>query len=149
MSKLGLNCYCCGAEITAPQFHNGHAYGWSCILKVSPKQKRTKNNGLWIQADSVEVLGDNTSTRAYIKATFKNGKSVKVAFYGVVDPDTGYIKQGKHQPYITDDGMVKVAKYSNGTGRIYRSIIINQSRDEKRKLYVTDVICSKTKQSLL
>lgn len=37
-----LTCFCCGTEVTAPQFFNGKAYGWTCIKKVSD-QKRVKS----------------------------------------------------------------------------------------------------------
>ena len=37
-----LTCTCCGADITAPQFHNGLPYGYTCIKKVDPARKQSK-----------------------------------------------------------------------------------------------------------
>ena len=39
---FGLQCACCGSDITAPQFYNGQMYGYTCITKVAPKQKKNK-----------------------------------------------------------------------------------------------------------
>lgn len=35
-------CTCCGADITWPQFHNGYAYGYTCIKKVAKGAKPSK-----------------------------------------------------------------------------------------------------------
>lgn len=49
MKKLiSFNCFCCGSELTAPQFYKGNVYGWTCIKKVSPKKKQTKVKDLYI-----------------------------------------------------------------------------------------------------
>lgn len=47
-----LTCFCCGADITAPQFYKGRAYGYTCITKVSD-QKRTKAGRLCYVACTV------------------------------------------------------------------------------------------------
>jgi len=39
---FGLRCACCGSDITAPQFYKGQMYGYTCITKVAPKQKKNK-----------------------------------------------------------------------------------------------------------
>lgn len=39
---FGFKCHCCGADITAPQFHNGLMYGYTCITKVAPRQRKNK-----------------------------------------------------------------------------------------------------------
>lgn len=49
-----MTCTCCGAFITAPQFHNGKAYGWSCIKKVNPAAKQSK-----VKFVAVEVVKNN------------------------------------------------------------------------------------------
>lgn len=50
-TKNNSVCFCCGSEITAPQFYNGRAYGWSCVLAVAGKGfKRSKNPGVWVGA---------------------------------------------------------------------------------------------------
>jgi hypothetical protein len=52
-----IQCACCGADVTMPQFYNGLAYGYTCIKKVAPKQKQTKI--VYVQADSFEVYQAN------------------------------------------------------------------------------------------
>lgn len=47
-------CACCNADLTCPQFFNGKVYGYTCILKVNPQQKRVKNQ-VWVKADSVDI----------------------------------------------------------------------------------------------
>lgn len=53
-----LNCFCCGAEITAPQFHNGKAYGWTCIKKVVPAAKQTKVKYVGADEFSITTVGN-------------------------------------------------------------------------------------------
>ncbi len=38
-------CFCtmCGEELTKPHFFNGKPYGWSCITKVNPNAKKSKD----------------------------------------------------------------------------------------------------------
>lgn len=54
-----MKCSCCGADITAPQFHEGKAYGWTCILKVRPKAKRNKL--VCVQANSFVITPNRRS----------------------------------------------------------------------------------------
>jgi len=145
-----LTCYCCGADITAPQFHEGHAYGWTCIKKVAPKQKRTRDNGFWIKADNVEVIvADKEVLRQKLRATVK-GTGFATWFYA--DPKV-FAKTGEYVPQfvgdITLDGLVKIAKYANGSTPLYSHIDIIQERDKKGKLFVADVVNRKTGKSLL
>ena len=144
-----LTCHCCGADITAPQFHKGHAYGWTCIKKVAPKQKRTRDNGLWIKADNVEIVKvAENSLRQLIKATVK-GVVFKAWFYAdpMIFAKTGeFVPQ--HEGTINIDGLVKIAKYSNGTKPCFKGIEVVQGRNEKGKLVATDVIDTKTGKSL-
>lgn len=61
-----MTCFCCGAEITAPQFHNGKAYGWTCIKKVVPSQKQSKTK--FVAVELVGVLEYRTNTDITAKA---------------------------------------------------------------------------------
>lgn len=54
---FGLQCACCGSDITAPQFYNGQMYGYTCITKVAPKQKKNKVADLLIIP--FETIEDN------------------------------------------------------------------------------------------
>ena len=51
----GLTCFCCGTEITAPQFYKGKSYGWTCIKKVSD-QKRVKSNDVYLLAETTRTV---------------------------------------------------------------------------------------------
>lgn len=49
-------CSCCGAEVTAPQFHNGKVYGWTCIMKVKPGAKQTKTKWLLLENAKITAM---------------------------------------------------------------------------------------------
>ena len=51
-----MNCFCCGTEVTQPQFFKGRIYGWSCIKKVS-NQKRVKSKEGYVSC----VVSDHES----------------------------------------------------------------------------------------
>ena len=142
----GLTCYCCGADITVPQFNKGHAYGWSCIKKVAPKQKRTKDAGLWLKADRVWVEAvEKGSLRQQIKASI-GGVTFAVWFYA--NPKI-YAETGEYVPSyssvgITLDGYIRFAKFANGSGNIFKHVRIDQKRDGNRNLYPTKITHTKT-----
>ena len=48
-------CFCCGSEVTAPQFHKGRVYGWSCIKKVSDQPRVKLGNAKYTKANSVSI----------------------------------------------------------------------------------------------
>jgi hypothetical protein len=70
-SSIQMNCYLCGEERTAPQFYKGQMYGWACIKKVNPSQKKEK--GTWVLADSYEIVESNNYSYT-IKVTFTPSK---------------------------------------------------------------------------
>lgn len=56
MSKAKpYTCACCQSDVTVPYFHKGAVYGYTCIKKVDPSVKKTKDAGLWVAVDSVSV----------------------------------------------------------------------------------------------
>lgn len=96
-----MQCQCCGAEITAPQFYNGKAYGWSCILKVAPKYNRSKVH-TYVQAEAIEDLSP-LARRALI-----NGKWYRET------------RSTEQMPYrqISDNGIIQVTAWTDTrTGR--------------------------------
>ena len=100
-----LTCFCCGADITAPQFFKGRAYGWTCITKVSD-QKRTRSKDVWIKAD--------TMTTEVIDA-----KTIKIiaTVNGVRYTDTAKYGRGFTAVMMPESGMVKVyAQYGKQYG---------------------------------
>jgi hypothetical protein len=68
-----LNCVCakCGEELTAPYFHDGLTYGWTCIKYVNPGVKITPIKGIWVKCEIVE------------EGIGKYGKYVSVKFFNL------------------------------------------------------------------
>jgi len=82
MSNI-IRCTCCQAELTAPQFYNGFPYGFTCIKKVDPAQKRTKV--VYVAVDSFKVV--QSGQRNVVNVTV-NGKSKQVVCYGDINART-------------------------------------------------------------
>lgn len=79
---FGLQCACCGSDITAPQFYNGQMYGYTCITKVAPKQKKNKAADLLIIP--FESISDNfknfiPSNRTSIRSMPRMGYRVELS----------------------------------------------------------------------
>lgn len=97
---FGLKCECCGSDITAPQFHNGKMYGYTCITKVAPKQKKNSAKDLIvIRFDHVEDNIDNfipfnkskimRSDRIKYRFTLSNGVKLSIPVYLVYSTIAG------------------------------------------------------------
>lgn len=56
-----VRCTCCQAELTAPQYHNGHAYGYVCIRKFDANHEKsdTKYVKLTVIKQSSDSIGTN------------------------------------------------------------------------------------------
>lgn len=130
-------CACCNTLITAPQFHNGKAYGYTCITKIVPSFKRTRDNGLWIAADSVTHEQDGVFV---VSTAIVNGYKFqdKVLLCRKTFNATGEVvptQVGRIQ-----NGMLKVAKHKNGTDNLWRTTEVFTKRDSKGKLYPVSVV---------
>lgn len=91
MAKLNhATCTCCGSEITVPQFYQGKAYGYTCITKVAPQQKRTLKTGTWIKPDSLEVIVEDNKYKTVVKV---GNWTVKLPAYNE-SGDNSIIKSG-------------------------------------------------------
>ncbi len=117
-SKLMSNttCSCCDADITAPQFYKGKAYGWSCVTKVSGRGfKRVRDSGYWIKADSVEVIvTDKERLSLKVRVTAFDGL-LTVSFASYLDADkyreTGEITfNEKFSANHLIDGFLKITE---------------------------------------
>lgn len=78
-----IHCNRCGEEITAPYWHDGKPYGWSCIRIVNPKAKKNKDKQHWVIADSSDLMpnaGKQFATAIYL------GK--KYTFFALPNSDT-------------------------------------------------------------
>lgn len=75
-----LRCHLCGEIITCPYQFNGNVYGYTCITKVNPGTKKSKNKENWVSADSfTSELLDNGNLRiiaAYTGNYYKSHKFI-------------------------------------------------------------------------
>lgn len=108
---FGLTCACCGTDITAPQFYNNKAYGYTCILKVNPDAKRSKkDNGLWLDAEITINVEAQTITASV------GGLSFKEKCFNA------------QSSYNIKNGLVRISEYRNGTKCVWKGTEIRQVR---------------------
>lgn len=81
---MPITCHRCGEHLTAPYFHQGHAYGWTCIKIVNPCAKKKKDKQHWVIADSHNL---DSSIGKQLVVAYANGKRYK--FYAFFDYDNG------------------------------------------------------------
>ena len=116
---FGLTCFCCGADITAPQFYKGKAYGYTCILKVNPEAKQTRlGKAAFVKGEVVKIVGEEEGRKEV---------SVKVGNKILVE-----IVYGDAWRAVTQDGVIMVIGY-DGKPR-FKSITRHQG-----KLYVNGI----------
>lgn len=77
-----ITCHRCGEHLTAPYFHEGHAYGYSCIKIVNPTVKGKKIKEHWVIADNHNL--DQTIGKQLITAYYANKR---YKFYAFSDYD--------------------------------------------------------------
>ena len=55
-----MTCFCqrCGEELTAPYFHKGQPYGYSCYEKIAGA-KAKKSKEVWISCELSKPLSDH------------------------------------------------------------------------------------------
>jgi hypothetical protein len=132
-ANYGTVCHCCGADITAPQFYNGEAYGWSCVLKQAPAFKRSRNVGFWIKADAVEFSKDTDSNRFTIVATVKGIKFSESAYIDLAH----YNATSEEQPMFKKNiqgGLIRIATHNNGNDCLWKGISVKTELDSKHKV---------------
>lgn len=93
-----LRCSCCGAEITCPQFHNGKPYGWTCIHKVAPGQKRIKKE--YLAVDRFRIVSGEGTQRQVFKVEYQ-GRVFSIAI--LTDKNTGTLMGA-----VLQDGILYV-----------------------------------------
>lgn len=49
-NKISCRCSLCGELLTCPIEFEGNIYGWSCIMKVNPSARKSKEKVLWVEA---------------------------------------------------------------------------------------------------
>lgn len=78
-----IRCTCCQAELTAPQFHDGKPYGWTCIKKVDPSFKQTKT--VYVACEGFKVVQAGQRCVVNVKL---DGKWSQVVVYGDIESRT-------------------------------------------------------------
>lgn len=143
MSKLKpVTCACCGADITAPQFYNGKAYGWSCVLKQSGSFKRTKDTGLWLQGKIIKVETENARLHVLIEVL---GKKLWVSSYfdqEAYAANGEYLKCLRTPDNFTATGLIRISRYKHGgTGSIEPRTfeLITEPTGKSGKMAITSI----------
>lgn len=113
-----FSCACCGSDVTAPYFHNGHVYGYTCIKKVDPSIKKVKDAGLWISADSVEV--------SQVEGLQKIRLVAKVGKFSFAEEVYGTMETHRTSIIMAGAKMVKIAQCQNGSDGIWKNFEIVQ-----------------------
>jgi hypothetical protein len=107
-----FSCHCCGSEVTAPYFYKGAVYGYTCIKKVDPDHKRTKDKSVYVKADSITIKDIENSTVKLVVAMVN----------GVKFTERSYTENGDRCSFImVSAGLVKI---KNGKGEYcYNGIV--------------------------
>ena len=117
-----FSCACCGSDVTAPYFHKGFVYGYTCIKKVNPAAKKVKDAGPWISVDSVTVELVEGFNKVRAVAEIGGFKFSEIA-HG--DLDANGLK------FIMPNAkMMKVAEFKNGSNCLHKNFDITQKRDQ-------------------
>lgn len=106
-----LVCSCCGAELTKPQFFNGRMYGYTCINKVAPKQK--KSNIVMHMVALVSIKSINNTARMQVVFSVNGKKAAVVCYtdmsvYTQDDTASGNIKNITGKGFILNDGIAMI-----------------------------------------
>ena len=92
-----IRCTCCQTELTAPQFHNGNPYGYTCIKKVDPARKKSKV--VYVECEAFKVVQAGQRNIVNVKV---GGKWVQIVCYGDINSQT--------TTTYMQDGVLYVAK---------------------------------------
>lgn len=130
MSKV-YSCSCCGSDVTVPYFFKGGVYGYTCIKKVDPKAKRTKDNGLWIAYQEL-IITQRPNANVFDFAVICNGKKFDVGFSYSDDAS-------RIAGLASGSKLFRIAQYANGTNPVFKSPVINTTTDSKGNPYVVSV----------
>lgn len=89
-----ITCTCCGSEVTFPQFYNGKPYGYTCIKKVAPTQKRVKRE--YVACESFKVMEGEGTGRQIIRLVLNGVRQDVVCYVDMTDGrwSCGYVQDG-------------------------------------------------------
>ena len=104
-------CSCCGADINAPQFFNGKAYGYTCVTKVAPKNfKRTKE--VYVELELAFFKLPENSTRISKLVAIYEGRKINLggAYCDRNEVIKGEIKNLTAEKFTMADGKIYVSE---------------------------------------
>lgn len=135
MAKSGkvYQCFCCGSEVTAPQFYKGKVYGWTCIKKVDPSAKRSKDNGLWVKFDSVEMTQPDLERCRFVPVVTVNGK--RFTLDAIYSDDLNRCRD-----LAVDSKLFKIADHAHGAKPLYKAPVIVTEEQSNGSHIVVDVL---------
>ena len=113
-------CTACGELLTKPYFYNGGAYGYSCIKKVNPNFKKSKQKTFFVKADKFElnVIDDNTTEIiAYHFCSSK--KFVDYQRSGFYNNGEAFLKSDIK--IVDNEAFIDLMKYKNSNELILKS----------------------------
>ncbi len=87
-------CTCCQSEVTCPQFFNGKPYGYTCIKKVAPAQKRVKRE--YVACESFKIVEGEGTQRMYVRIVLNGKRQDVLCYVDAVDGrwSCGYVQDG-------------------------------------------------------
>jgi hypothetical protein len=108
MAKKFMVCTCtaCGEPLTAPIFHLGKPYGWSCASRIFPKLSKPKKVN-YVIAESYEVIeGELLSGARFIVRALYDGKRYRCYFFRTSKEDIVFYKGEADAMVFADDKLV-------------------------------------------
>jgi hypothetical protein len=94
-----LTCSCCGAEITAPKFKDGNAYGWACYGRLFGCKGKKPDVFVPVEVVRIERYGnvvDSTDGLAHVDLIVrKNGKLYGLMVLLTEDRMTAFNQHGQ------------------------------------------------------
>lgn len=110
-----MSCFCtrCGEELTAPKFHDGKPYGFSCYEVVTGKKSKDKRK--FVQVEPVEPLPEAKAFPLRVKHLGK------VFYLGGTFRDTEN-KLHNSLAEFTDTGSVFMVTHDRKGSPIWKSI---------------------------
>lgn len=111
---MAICCTRCGEELTAPKFHNGRPYGFSCYEVISGKKSKDKRKFV-----HVELLEPLPEMKAFPLKVIYQGK---VFHLGSTFRDLVENKPHNSLAEFGDDGSVFMVTHDRKGVPIWRSI---------------------------
>jgi len=114
-------CTACGELLTKPYFYNGGAYGYTCIKKVNPNFKKSKQKTFFVKADKFELnVIDETITEIIAFHSCSPKKFIDYQRRGTYINGVSFIKSDCIQ-IVNNEAFIDLMKYKNSSELIFKS----------------------------